>query len=83
MDGIQFIINDQGEKTAVVIDLKQWGREWEAFYDLLVTHSQPDESWLHQSPFREQLNQALEWNANHSPQPSNLDELATKLEKNE
>lgn len=83
MDGIQFIINDQGEKTAVVIDLQQWGREWEAFYNILLTNSQPDESWLYQSPFQEQLNQALEWNMTHSPQCSNLDELTTKLEKNE
>jgi hypothetical protein len=75
MKGIQFIIDDQGEKTAVVIDLKQWGQEWEAFYNMLLNHSQSDESWLHQSPFQEQLNQALEWNATYSSQSSNLDQF--------
>ncbi len=27
MQGIQYIINDQREKTAVVIDLEQWDTE--------------------------------------------------------
>ena len=35
MKGIQFIVDDQGRKTAVVIDLKQWGKEWETFYQTL------------------------------------------------
>jgi hypothetical protein len=83
MKGIQFIIDDRGEKTAVVIDLKQWNKEWEAFYNLLLSHSPSDESWLHQSPFLEKLDQALEWNLNHPPQLSNLDVLETQLESNE
>ncbi len=36
MKGIEYIIDDQGEKTAVVINLDQWGKEWEAFYNLLL-----------------------------------------------
>ena len=83
MKGIQFIIDDSGEKTAVVIDLKQWGKEWEAFYNLLLNHYPADESWLHQSPLREKLDQVLEWNLHHPPQPSNLDVLETQLESNE
>ena len=48
MDGIQFLINEKGEKTAVLLDLEQWGDLWEDFYDLLVTRSRAQEetvSW--------------------------------------
>ena len=33
MEGIQFITNDRGKKTAVLIDLKKYGELWEDFYD--------------------------------------------------
>lgn len=33
MAGIQFVIDDSGRKTAVVIDLKKHARVWEDFYD--------------------------------------------------
>ncbi len=36
MKGIEYIIDVQGEKTAVVINLEQWGKGWEAFYNLLL-----------------------------------------------
>ncbi len=66
MKGIQFIVDEQGEKTAVVIDLKQWGQEWEAFYNFLLTHTSSDESCLNQSLLSERLEQALECNRNLS-----------------
>jgi len=31
MDGIRFIVEEKGRKTAVVIDLKKYGEIWEAF----------------------------------------------------
>lgn len=83
MKGIQFIIDEGGEKTAVVIDLKQWGKEWEAFYNILLTHSHQNENWLHQSPFREKLEQALEWNDNNPPQLSDLEAIEMKIQSNE
>ncbi len=43
MKGIQFVIDDTGEKKAVLIDLKEWGDLWEDFYDLLISHSRKDE----------------------------------------
>lgn len=79
--GIQFVIDNQGEKTAVIIDLKEWGKEWEEFYKILLSHSETDENWLHQSPFKEQLDQALEWNNSHSPELSDLEALEAKKEK--
>ncbi|PZV06569.1 MAG: hypothetical protein DCF21_22590 [Leptolyngbya sp.] len=48
MDGVQFLINEKGEKTAVLLDLEQWGDLWEDFYDILVTRSRAQEetvSW--------------------------------------
>ncbi|GEM_PF-412604 len=46
--GIQFVVDDTGEKTAVIIDLAEWGEVWEDFYDVLVSKSRKDEpviSW--------------------------------------
>ena len=35
MRGIQFLVNEDGEKTAVLLDLQEWGDLWEDFYDIL------------------------------------------------
>ena len=44
MKGIQYLIDDTGKKTAVVIDLQQWGELWLDFQDILVSRSRVDES---------------------------------------
>jgi len=41
--GIQFVIDEKGEKTAVLIDLKKHREIWEDFYDSLIAHSRHDE----------------------------------------
>jgi hypothetical protein len=82
MKGIEYIIDDQGDKTAVVINLEQWGKEWEAFYNLLLKQSFPSENWVHQGSFSEKLDKALHWNHNHPSQLSNLDSLEAQLLKN-
>jgi hypothetical protein len=33
LKGVEFVVDDQGEKKAVLIDLKRHGRLWEDFYD--------------------------------------------------
>jgi hypothetical protein len=43
MKGVQFLIDDTGEKTAVLIDLEQWGDLWEDFYDVMVSQTRADE----------------------------------------
>lgn len=43
MKGIQFLINEAGEKTAVQIDLDQWGDLWEDFYDVMISYARADE----------------------------------------
>ena len=42
-EGIQFLINEQGEKTAVQIDLKKYGEIWEDIYDALIAQARADE----------------------------------------
>ena len=34
MKGIHFVVDDTGKKKAVLIDLEEWGEEWEDFYDI-------------------------------------------------
>jgi hypothetical protein len=36
MHGVQYVTDEQGEKTAVLIDLKKNGELWEDFYDVAV-----------------------------------------------
>jgi hypothetical protein len=36
MEGIQFVTDDQGQKVAVMIDLRKYGEIWEDFYDSLT-----------------------------------------------
>ena len=43
MTGINFVINDNGKKSAVVIDLKKHGRLWEDFYDALKVKQRKNE----------------------------------------
>jgi hypothetical protein len=33
MKGIQYVVDDDGQKTAVVIDFKQYGELWEDLFD--------------------------------------------------
>jgi hypothetical protein len=43
LEGIQFIVNAQGEKTAVVIDLIEHSQTWEDYYDGLIAESRRGE----------------------------------------
>ena len=43
MQGIQFVIDEEGKKTAVLIDLKEHAELWEDFYDSLIAHSRAAE----------------------------------------
>jgi hypothetical protein len=83
MKGIQYIIDETGEKTAVVIDLQQWGKLWDEFFQYLLDRSADNENWIHQDPFREKLDQALAWSAEHPPQLSDLESLKIQLENHE
>ncbi len=43
MEGIRFLIDEQGEKTAVQIDLAKYGALWEDVYDILIAQERQDE----------------------------------------
>jgi len=44
MKGINFVVNEKGDKKAVLIDLEEWGDLWEDFFDILVSHNRKDEA---------------------------------------
>jgi hypothetical protein len=41
--GIQFLVDESGQRTAVVLSLEEWGELWEDIYDVLVSESRKDE----------------------------------------
>ena len=41
--GIRFVIDDKGEKKAVLIDLEEHGELWEDFYDSLIARQRAEE----------------------------------------
>jgi hypothetical protein len=43
MRGIQYVVNDKGRVSAVLIDLKKRGRLWEDFQDMLLSHARRKE----------------------------------------
>jgi hypothetical protein len=43
MKGIQFLVDEKGERSAVLIDLKKHSRLWEDFYDRAIARSRKGE----------------------------------------
>ena len=43
MRGVQYLVDDDGERTAVLIDLKKNAQLWEDFYDVAVAKSRAKE----------------------------------------
>ena len=43
MNGIQFVVDERGEKKAAIIDLEKHGELWEDFYDRAVAESRRNE----------------------------------------
>jgi hypothetical protein len=43
MQGVQYVTDEKGEKTAVLIDLKENADLWEDFYDLAITRKRKAE----------------------------------------
>jgi hypothetical protein len=44
MKGVQFVVDENGAKTAVIINLKQYSEIWEDFYDSALAESRKNES---------------------------------------
>ena len=43
MSGVQFLVDERGQKTAVVIDLKKYADVWEDFYDVMLARQRAHE----------------------------------------
>jgi len=41
--GVQYVVDDRGKPTAVVIDLRRHRKLWEDFYDRSLSESRRDE----------------------------------------
>jgi hypothetical protein len=57
MKGIQFVVDDKGEKTAVLINLQEHGELWEDFYDCLLARARTNEPRAFLAEVRAQLHQ--------------------------
>ena len=57
MRGIQFLVNEDGEKTAVLLDLQEWGDLWEDFYDILVSRARAEEGTVSWNDLEAELDQ--------------------------
>ena len=58
MDGIRFVVDAEGRKEAVLIDLKRHGELWEDFYDSLVARLRADEPRESLESVKERLREA-------------------------
>jgi hypothetical protein len=52
MTGIQFVTDDKGRRTAVVIDLKKHRALWEDFWDGLISESRRKEKSVPYEEYR-------------------------------
>ncbi len=43
MEGIQYVTNEKGQRTAVLIDLQKHSDAWEDFYDSLIVKQRANE----------------------------------------
>lgn len=43
LEGIQFVTDASGKRTAVILDLDRYGEVWEDIYDILVAHEREEE----------------------------------------
>ncbi len=58
MKGIQFVVDDKGEKKAVLIDLGEYGEIWEDFYDSLIARHRAEEPRESLESVKEKLRQS-------------------------
>ena len=55
MRGIDYLIDDNGKKKAVMIDLRAWGKLWEDFQDVIVSEARKDEPTVQWEQLRAEL----------------------------
>ena len=62
MDGIKFIVDEKGKKTAVIIDLEKYGEVWEDFYDYLTCLERENEPTVSLDEAEKELDQVRKRN---------------------
>ena len=43
LEGVQFVTDTSGKRTAVILDLDRYGELWEDIYDILITREREHE----------------------------------------
>jgi hypothetical protein len=43
LEGIQFVTDASGKRTAVILDLNRYGELWKDIYDVLIARERKDE----------------------------------------
>ena len=43
MKGIKYVVDDKGDRTAVIIDLKKYGQLWDDFQDTMIARLRANE----------------------------------------
>jgi hypothetical protein len=55
MTGIQYVTDEHGNPTAVMLDLQKWGELWEDIYDGIVAEQRADEPLIPWEEVKRQL----------------------------
>jgi hypothetical protein len=55
MEGIRFVVDDNGKKVAVLIDLARHGQMWEDIHDQLLAKERADDKRLPYETVRRRL----------------------------
>ncbi len=58
MTGIQYVVDDHGQKMSVVINLKKYGALWEDFCDLMIAEKRKSETRKSLSTIKKRLKQS-------------------------
>ena len=53
--GVQFVTDSEGHKTAVLLDLKEWGELWEDIYDNAIADERAGETTTSLGDFEVEL----------------------------
>ena len=60
MKGIEYLVDDSGNRKAVLIDLMEHGELWEDFYDSLLAQERADEPRETLEELKQRLEAAVE-----------------------
>lgn len=54
--GVQFVTDVEGNRVAVVLDLRQWGELWEDIYDNMLANERAEEPGMTLGEFKMGMN---------------------------